>query len=153
VNRERRYQHTQNAQAVLHVALVVLLAITLALVSSGANSVLFGAGLLIAVGVLLTHSLTVTVDAKTIQLRLGNGLIRRTIALADVEAVDPRTIDRGLPVRKTAEGWIFAVSGGDAITIRLRERGTCIVIGTDDPVDLLLAIREHMSAPSVRGAR
>jgi hypothetical protein len=142
------YRHTQNANTTLLVGLTALFGITLALVALGPHPALFATGLLVALLLLLTHSLTVTVDEATIELRLGNGLLRRRIDLANVETCESFQVEGafGLPLRRTPDGWIYAVASGEAVLLRLRDDTTCVV-GSDDAVGLHLAIRRHMTLP------
>jgi hypothetical protein len=140
------YRHTQNANTTLFVGLAFLFGITLVLVTLGPHPVLFATGLLVALLLLLTHSLTVTVDDAVVELRLGNGWLRRRIALTNVTRCEATRVEGtvGLPLRRTPDGWIYAVSSGEAVVLHLRDETTCVV-GSDDAVGLHLAIRRHLS--------
>ncbi len=89
----------------------------------------------------LFHSLTVRVSRDEIALRFGIGLIRKRFAVADVEnaaAVSNRWY-YGWGVRLTPHGWLFNVSGLDAVELGLNS-GRKYRIGTDQPAALLSAI-------------
>lgn len=111
---------------------------------------LFGVGLT-AVVLLLFHSLTVCVDREHLRLRFGVGLIRFRYALADIEKA--RRVRNhwyyGWGIRQLPEGWLFNVSGRDAIEISLAS-GVTHRVGTDDPDGLLLAIQPSSASRSPR---
>lgn len=142
------YRHTQTATTLLGLGLTALFGVTGALVALGSHPALLVAGLVVAGTLLLTHSLTVTVDSESIEVRWGNGLVRRRIRLADIEAVEPAQLPGAwaMPIRRTRTGWIHAVRGGDAVLMRLRDESTCVV-GSDDALDLLLALRQRLPHP------
>jgi len=105
------------------------------------------------------HSLTVTVSREYIVLRFGIGLIWKRFSVIDVQEA---TIVRnrwyyGWGIRLTPHGWLFNVSGFNAVEIRLKN-GRKYRIGTDKPVELLSAIkavttnsREHPATGAVFG--
>jgi len=90
----------------------------------------------------LFQSLTATVSREYIVLRFGIGLIWRRFSVIDVQEA---TIVRnrwyyGWGIRLTPHGWLFNVSGFDAVEIQLKN-GRKYRIGTDKPVDFLSAIK------------
>jgi hypothetical protein len=90
----------------------------------------------------LFHSLTVTVSRENIVLRFGIGLIWKRFSVIDIQEA---TIVRdhwyyGWGIRLTPHGWLFNVSGFDAVEIQLKN-GRKYRIGTDKPVDLLSAVK------------
>jgi hypothetical protein len=89
--------------------------------------------------------LSVTVDEETVTARFGMGLIRKKIPLRDIKSAE-RVRNQwwyGWGIRMGPSGWIYSVSGLDAVEIELRD-GSCFRIGTDDPEELLSAIRSAM---------
>lgn len=105
------------------------------------------AGALVFAGILagLFHSLVVTVrgDASEAFLRVqfGWGLIRRTIPLASIESARPvrNSWWYGWGIRLTPHGWLWNVSGLDAVELELTS-GKRFRIGTDEPGRLVRAI-------------
>ena len=88
------------------------------------------------------HSLIVTVSREYIVLRFGIGLIWKRFSVIDVQEA---TIVRnrwyyGWGIHMTPHGWLFNVSGFDAVEIQLKN-GRKYRIGTDKPVELLSAIK------------
>lgn len=90
---------------------------------------------------ILFHSLTVRVSSDRIALAFGVGLIRKSFAVADV-ANATTVVNRwytGWGIRMTRHGWLFNVSGYDAVEIELKN-GRKYGIGTDQPAKLRAAI-------------
>ena len=140
------YRHTQ-------IGWVLLAALT-----AGAGVVVFAAGksgwstaasvvltLLIVVAVLFC-TLTVRINGGLIECRYGPGLFCKYIPLATIRGV--RTVRtawyQGWGIRLTSDGWLFNVSGLDAVEVELAD-GKRIRIGTDEPQVLAAAIRGSLS--------
>lgn len=85
--------------------------------------------------------LTVTVDGERVTVGFGGGLARRRF---DLRTIDTASITRtswlaGWGMRLTPSGWLYNVSGRDAVQLRL-STGRRFTIGTDEPEALLAAI-------------
>ena len=89
----------------------------------------------------LFASLTVNVSPQSISLRFGPGLFRKRFAVAEV--TDARVVRNrwyyGWGIKLTPHGWLYNVSGLDAVEIQLRG-GRKYRIGTDEPMALAAAI-------------
>lgn len=135
------YRHTQVGWAIIGsfalVAAFVLPQLQAAHVDRGPALFLSIAGLVL----LLFGALTVEVDASSIQLRFGVGLVRKRIALRGVKSW--REVRNpwysGWGIRIGPGGVIWNVSGFDAVELELDD-GTRFRIGTDEPVALAAAI-------------
>jgi len=127
--------------------------VLLAALAAGAGVVIFAAGktgwspaasavlsMLIAVA-LLFCTLTVSIRDGEIECRFGPGLIRKRIPLSDVRGARPvRTAwYQGWGIRLTSDGWLFNVSGLDAVEIEQAD-GKRVRIGTNEPQALAHAI-------------
>jgi hypothetical protein len=140
------YRHTQIGWVLLAAlaagAGVVVFATSKTGWSTAASAVLT---LLIVVAVLFC-TLTVRIDGGLIECRYGPGLICKYIPLATIRGV--RTVRtawyQGWGIRLTSDGWLFNVSGLDAVEVELAE-GKRIRIGTDEPQALAAAIRGRLS--------
>ena len=90
----------------------------------------------------LFANLTVEVSNGRLFVRFGVGLIRKSFRIGDIVGVDAvrNRWYYGWGVRYTPHGWLFNVSGLDAVEIAL-ENGRKYRIGTDEPEALLAAIR------------
>ena len=99
--------------------------------------------------ILLFGSLTVELDGERLRLSFGIGLIRRSFPLSMIRGVE--TVRNrwyyGWGIRWTPHGWLFNVSGFDAVQIEMIG-GSAYRIGTDDPRRLSEAIRA--AAPLAR---
>lgn len=96
----------------------------------------------LAVAACVFCCLTVSVSPEQITLRFGVSPIRKSFLVSDVRTVSiarNRWYD-GWGARYTAQGWLYSVSGLDAVEIVLKN-GRKHRIGTDDPTGLLSAIR------------
>lgn len=105
------------------------------------NSLTTGILVFLVILLPLFYSLTVKVSQDAIHCSFGIGLIARTIPIQKIESAyqvkNPWYFGWG--VRYIPSGWIFNVSGLDAIEITLKSNGK-FRIGTDDPAGLLFAI-------------
>ena len=137
------YNHTQIGSIIIFAILIFLgaeLAIFVAIPE--ARQVLPWVALL-SIGVLaLFSTLTVRVADGWLHCQFGIGLIRRRIRLSDVqhaEAVRNRWW-YGWGIRLTRHGWLWNVSGLDAVELTYRS-GKKFRVGTDEPDRLLKAIQ------------
>lgn len=139
-----RYLHTQPGHLMrlsLGLPVLALLVASAFLPAKDAPALLAIAGVLIAV-LALFHDLTVEVDDTHLRLRFGLGLVRFRFPLAEIRSAEPvRNLWlAGWGIRLLGNGWLFNVSGLDAVEIRLAS-GRIHRIGTDDPEALCGAIR------------
>ncbi|RUQ33022.1 MAG: hypothetical protein EKK68_04670 [Candidatus Competibacteraceae bacterium] len=128
------YRHTQFGT-------VIVLALILAAGFTVGMEVLTGVAPLAVIGVALMgvflalfFSLTVEIDATHLTFRFGIGLIRQRIPLAEIVAVKPvrNTWLYGWGIHCTPHGWLYNVSGWEAIEITL-VTGKRFRLGTDEP--------------------
>jgi hypothetical protein len=135
------YRHTQFGTLLL----IVFVAAAVVIVSASLSGGTYGPAL-IAVPVLavifaLFGTLTVVVGEERLECRFGPGLIRRRVALADVERAEAISLPwyYGWGVRFTPQGWLYRVSGTTAVRLTLTG-GKRVLIGTDEPGRLVRAI-------------
>lgn len=136
------YQHTQIGYATLAV-LVVIAVIFLVTARSRPSGLLWGWTVLLFIGILF-HSLHVTVDDAAIHLRFGIGLVRRTIPLNTITSCKTITYPPlAYGIRWGPKGTLYNVSGRHAVQLSLRN-GRILLIGTDDPQGLLVAVQHKL---------
>ena len=137
-----QYSHTQTGYVLLVGLGGACLVVAGLGVGFGWNGVLAGVfAVLMGAGVLF-HSLTVQIRDGWLACWFGPGLIQKRFPLEDIseaEAVRNKWY-YGWGVRYTPHGWLFNVSGLDAVQITLLS-GKTYRIGTDEPEALLRAIR------------
>ena len=97
----------------------------------------------------LFHSLTVEVSGERLALRFGVGLVVRRIPLAEIRGAAPvrNPWYYGWGVRLTPHGWLYNVSGLDAVELALAG-GRRVRIGTDRPRELAAAVSAALDAAS-----
>ena len=86
-----------------------------------------------------------------LRLQFGLGVPRRTIMLSDIDSLEvtrTRFWD-GWGVRRTRRGWLYNVSGYDALLVR-RKDGRALLVGTDEPRKLKAALERALSAGNTR---
>lgn len=136
------YRHTQYGWVNM---LLFATAVAVVVGALGTGSAAPTAMVAIAVMALLMFStLTVTVDASSVTARLGIGLIRRRIALADIASAAPVRNKwwHGWGVRVIPGGLMYNVYGLSAVELVL-VKGSRFRIGTDEPDLLARAINER----------
>jgi hypothetical protein len=151
------YEHTQAGWptriALLAVAMIFVGSTMLAgPVEVGTADVVMLAGATAALVVgWLWSSLTVRIADGALRLQFGLGVPRRTIRLSDIDSLEvtrTRFWD-GWGLRRTRRGWLYNVSGYDALLVR-RKDGRALLVGTDEPRKLKAALERALSACNPR---
>jgi hypothetical protein len=143
------YQHRQVGATVIIVMSVVIAvcAVMAAIIPAARAPFLVVIGVLVVTGVLFS-SLSVRVDGGWIECRFGPGLIRRRIPLSTVRAA--RAVRNrwwyGWGIRITPHGWLWNVSGLDAVELTFTD-GRKFRVGTDEPEQLAELIRRRLPVP------
>ena len=95
--------------------------------------------------VFLFGSLTIEITDKKLKWSFGIGLVRKNIDMANVTSVEPVKNPwlYGWGIHLTPHGWLYNVSGWEAVQIRLKN-GKQFRLGTDEPEALAGAITSAM---------
>ena len=149
------YQHTQIGWMTvvgLAVGFVILLGTYFEMGADmpGSQTVL-AATVLMAVLIPVFGWLTVTVEQETVTAGFGIGLIWRRIRIKDIQAA-MQVRNKwwyGWGIRAIRDGWMFNVSGLDAVELELKN-GRKFRMGTDEPEELLNAIKVRSPKFEVR---
>ncbi len=90
---------------------------------------------------------TIEVTDTDVVSRFGFGAIPKRLPLSDISDAQfmPSKWYDGWGVRLTARGWLYNVSGLEAVEFTMRGGGR-IRFGTDDATNLMEAVREAVSA-------
>jgi hypothetical protein len=120
----------------------IILLLPLALIlPPPASIIVIATTVVIALSLLLFYSLTTEVSSDAFSFRFGVGIIRRTIPIGEIE--DCRTVSNpwyfGWGIHLTPRGWLYNVSGLEAVEIDLRN-GKRLLVGSDEPEALCNAI-------------
>jgi len=108
-----------------------------------------GLALILGIVLVLCHSLTVRVSRSEIALSFGVGLIRKQFPIGDISGVSivQNRWYNGFGIRKIRGGWLYNVSGFDAIEIQLKNERK-YRIGTNQPKELLAAVESALASSS-----
>ncbi len=92
------------------------------------------------------YRLQVIADEAQLKIKFGIGLINTGFTWQDIEAC--RAVRNkwyfGWGVRKIDKGWMYNISGLDAVEISMKD-GRAYRIGTDEPERLCNAIQLHLN--------
>jgi hypothetical protein len=127
------YKHTQ-------IGWTILITIGIAILSTGylgvlnSDRMIFLILTVLIISVILFSSLTVIGKENFIKIKFGPGLIKKTFYLKNIESckVVKNKWWYGWGIRKIPKGWLFNVSGLDAVEITMKN-GKVYRIGTDEP--------------------
>ena len=135
-----RYQHTQIGHAIVWSLLAIILIVNGGL---GHHAPPLAVSIMLLVCLILFYRLNVTIDDEMLCASFGPGIIRKRVPLADIVRCEPIRIRwwYGWGIHVTPCGWLYNVSGFDAVAITLRD-GRKFALGTDDPQELTAGIRD-----------
>lgn len=89
------------------------------------------------------YGMTTIITDREIILKFGAGLIKKKITLSQIESAEITTypIWYGYGIRFTPRGWLYNVGGRQAVEIKIRNKKTRILIGTNEKELLLTAVK------------
>jgi hypothetical protein len=139
----KTYQHTQNGTVIIEGTLAMALLMTL-LGTFWLRPFLFSVPLVL-VATWVFHSLTIEIERGRLRWRFGPGLITKTVMLDEITSVRCVRINaaEGWGIHFSRFGWLYNVSGWDAVAIELRS-GKRFALGTDDPENLCAIIQQNL---------
>ncbi len=142
-----RYEHTQRGTVLLLTFLLVaILLLTVGTLAPRVREMLFTLIGILAICGFLFSSLTIQITARALRWQFGPGLIRKEVPLREIEGaeVTETTLLQGWGIHYTSRGWLYNVSGFQAVAVRLKS-GKQFVLGTDEPKRLCDAISLSLS--------
>ena len=142
-----RYEHTQRGTTILVTFLAgALLLLAMASILPARQGLLFTIIGVLGICGFLFSSLTVRVTERTLRWEFGFGLLRKEVPLAEIEGteVTRTTFLQGWGIHYTDRGWLYNVSGFQAVVVSLKS-GKTFLLGTDEPERLQAAIRHALS--------
>jgi hypothetical protein len=136
------YRHTQIGWVLLATLAVGAALVALAATRTGWDGPALPVLAFLGLVAVLFCTLTVEIRGEDLQLFFGPGLIRRRFSRSEIFGVESvrNPWHYGWGIRFTPYGWLFNVSGLDAVEISLHS-GKRARIGTDEPKELEAAIR------------
>lgn len=145
-----QYSHTQTGWLTL-VAVLAAAAMLLSIYMSAGELgtalsalMIFSSAILLLCGVLFS-SLTVGVSPEGLSWHFGPGWPRWSMPIEEIASV-ARVRPAwwwGWGIRWTPSGWLYNVSGRQAVIVHRRD-GTSVMIGSDQPHELAVAIQRAM---------
>jgi len=139
------YRHTQfGTVIVVTTAAIIPLAALPAWLAGIATAAWLILGSMVVV-LSLFASLTVEIDAEHLRIRFGIGLIRKRFPLDQIDTCRPVSNPwiYGWGIRLTPHGWLYNVSGQEAVELKMKSGKTCR-IGTDEPEVLTAALQKAL---------
>jgi hypothetical protein len=146
-----RYKHTQIGYLIIGglFGIAIFLAITGIVAPAGRDGVLISAiiEVILLICAIVFSKLTIKIDGESLEASFATGLIRKKVRLAEIAEFEPVRISwwHGWGIHLTPYGWLYNVSGLDAVAITLRN-GRKFALGTDDIDGLVNAIRRFTAA-------
>lgn len=100
--------------------------------------------------VLLFYGMTTLIDNDKIVISFGIGLIRKRVVIRDIKYAQPVQTPwyYGYGIRWIPNGWLFNVSGSDAVQINFKHHKRIITIGTRKQAVLTNEIRKRIAGYS-----
>ena len=140
------YQKTQTGTW-MFVAMAATTALLLFAQYSKPQATLWPAYVIIALAALLFSSLRIQIDDNNLYWHFGPGFWKKSLSLAEIRSVQcvRNKWYYGLGIRLLSTGWLYNVSGLDAVELCLKD-GTTVTLGTDDPAGLSRAIELQLTA-------
>ena len=141
-----QYKHTQNGYLIIGglLGIAIFLAITGIVAPAGRDGLLISAiiEVILLICAIVFSKLTIKIDGEILKACFTMGLICKKVSLTDIAECEPIRIRwwYGWGIHLTPYGWLYNVSGLDAVMITLRNDGK-FALGTDDPQGLVAAIR------------
>jgi len=139
----KTYHHTQQARLIL----AIMTAMSVMFIVVGAmlfRPLLFSVPFMI-LGGWLFHSLTIEVADGELRWRFGSGFVRKRVPLREIASaqVVRTNFIEGWGIHHSRYGWLYNVSGYDAVAIALRD-GKRFCLGTDEPEKLAEILRNEV---------
>ena len=139
-----RYEHTQIGHVIIWSLLAIILIASGGLIGSPFHRELaLFVSIVLLVCLILFYRLRITIEDETLRASFGPGSIRKRVRLAEIVACEPIRVRwwYGWGIHLSPYGWLYNVSGFDAVAITLRD-GRKFALGTDDPDGLTAGIRD-----------
>ena len=145
-----QYENTQIGHVIIWSLLAIMLVASGGLIGHHATPIIVPMILLVCL--VLFYKLRITIEDETLCASFGPGIIRKKVRLAEIVGCEPIRIRwwYGWGIHLTPRGWLYNVSGFDAVVIALRD-GKKFALGTDDPNGLTEAISRFTRNQMGRG--
>lgn len=94
--------------------------------------------------ILIFYKLTISIDSDNLSFKLGVGLVSKKYLIADIKSCKPVKNNPfyGIGIRLIPEGWLYNVTGLEAIELSFKNRNSKIRIGTNQPEEIAAMINK-----------
>ncbi len=134
------YTHTQRGTLIL--AVMLSMAFICAVLAILMLKVFWLTTVFLAMVAWLFHSLTIEIGERELRWCFGPGLIRKVVQLDEIMSVTPVKTGLSWGIHWSPRlGWLYNVSGWDAVLVTLRD-GKKFALGTDEPQVLATRLME-----------
>jgi len=136
------YSHIQPAKLILS-AMGAMGVLLVAVLIVEPNSIGIAALGVLIVAAWMFSRLTIEVTENELKWRFGPGWLKKKVPLDSIGSCEPMRYPwwYGYGIRLTPHGWLYNVSGNDAVCVRLKT-GKTFLLGTDDHENLQRAIEQ-----------
>ena len=116
-----RYEHTQIGHVIIWSLLAIIL-IASGFAGLSHREIPLVVSIILLASLVLFYKLRITIDGETVCASFGIGVIRKRVGLAQIVECEPIRIRwwYGWGIHLTPCGWLYNVSGVDAVVITLR---------------------------------
>lgn len=145
----KRYEHAQFGYVTIGAlfAVAVFVAAAGVIAPSRRSVLLINAAieLILLICAVVFSKLTICIDNETLRASFAMGLIFKRVPLSTISACEPIRIRwwYGWGIHLTPYGWLYNVSGFDAVAITLHD-GRRFALGTNDARGLAAAIEDAL---------
>ena len=98
--------------------------------------------LILLICLLIFYKLTITIDDTYIRFSLGTGIISKKYLISDIQSCKSVSNNPlyGIGIRKIPKGWLYNVTGLNAIEIKFKNSKSIVRIGTNHPNEIVKVI-------------
>lgn len=139
----QQYRFTQPGTFSIAILIPVFGLMLFLMFSSGLNdtiqiAIFVFTALILLMGILLFYKITIYIDERQVYFKMGCGLISKRYNLDEIKSC--KTVRNpllyGIGLRKIPGGWLYNVSGLDAIELEFKNSRSIVRIGTNKPEEV-----------------
>jgi hypothetical protein len=143
---QENYNHTQIGYLIIYIFGTMIILIMTLQALDGYNFVASIVFVLMVLSLFLFYKLNVSINEKTISIKFGLGLIKKTFRIQDIKScqITKTPWYWGWGIRLIPKGYLYNVSGFYSVELAMKN-GSVNRIGTDEPEELLKSIQESLT--------
>ena len=143
---QEKYNHTQIGYVILYALCGAMVLMIILMSTVEYNWLAATVFVLVVLSLFLFYKLTVVIKDKTINIKFGLGLIRKTFKINEIKScqIVKTPWFWGWGIRLIPNGWLFNVSGFYSVELSMKN-GAVYRIGTDESEILLKNVQESIN--------